>query len=497
MKNNNIKIYRGGLKCRNKYHSFDHLTMLMQMINVPDCVLDKVSYDSSCGFIFKLNAPESTDPESLPFLNLNKEGSNYNVPVFSIILKLTLLYQDARSESRIYIPQRYVDKENRAYSHRFNKQSEFINETKALNKIYKKTMLSGASICPSILLSLIFNNDPAKIILDKLNRVSSRSGDDNESHRMIEYILNQINSDKDIVLGIIAMESIIEYKTIEELITRTSLDNINKYITENPEPEVLSEDTELDEDIDEDLIKEVTLVVNENPTSVSKSIQPKSKIIAPVDKEFIYCNVLFNILRTFYESGFINLDLHRNNAMGLLDFDQMELNIKIIDFESIDDGDMEDIMFDDYYETMIGYKKITPEKIQNDLVSIFNVTTTIYNEFVSKKMRDEVENGYRVNGMYLQLIKSEYINSIARCFHEFSVDYIKKSKYFKINMLSAFNCYGEIKIQTVDAIPVDSIRDEKMALVLLENRVRKKRAKSKRQRKNKKRRSVAKSRKTV
>jgi hypothetical protein len=64
-------------------------------------------------------------------------------------------------------------------------------------------------------------------------------------------------------------------------------------------------------------------------------------------------------------------------------------------------------------------------------------------------------------------------------------------------MLSAFNCYSEIKIQTVDAIPVDSIRDEKMALVLLENRVRKKRAKSKRQRKNKKRRSVAKSRKTV
>ena len=484
------KIYHGGVKCRNKYRKSDNLDIFMQMINIPNCTLSKISYESSCGFIFKLDAPDNTDPNNLPFLNLNKEATNYNVPVYSIILKLTLLCQDIkRKEARVYIGEHYIDKENRRYAHRFNKESEFINETIATNKIYKRSMLSGLPLCPSILSSLLFNNDPAKLILNKLKIISSKDGIDNEPYRMLEFILNQINSDDDVFLGILSMESIAEYETLELLSKKDSIDNINSQITEfhqkldyETQDVVLKKDVDFDEDVDEkELDSEVTRVMekmHDKEKSETKII--KSKTEPQLEKETIYCNVLFNILRLFYESGIINKDLHACNVMGLFDINHDELHIKLIDFDYIDDNGLIDINFNDYYEKILKYKKLTLDDIQRDLIVIFNVTPLIYNEFVSRKMRNKSVPGYNVNGEYLYLINVQYLNLIANYFHTFVADYIKKPKKFKINMLSAFNCYNEIKPQRIDFIQKEEIVQAQAASQSRKKQKKRKKSRSRR-----------------
>jgi hypothetical protein len=137
----NKEGFYGGLICALPYRNENHFSLFMRMINNPTCKISKISYSSLYGFIFKLEIDKPTDPNNestvVPFLKLNKYDKSKYDPVYSIIIKMTLIENSTHTRGLWpYNPPNSTELIDKAYTDLKN----FEEEIKTQSKIYKNTL---------------------------------------------------------------------------------------------------------------------------------------------------------------------------------------------------------------------------------------------------------------------------------------------------------------------------------------------------------------------
>lgn len=212
-KNMSFDLQNGGLRLvqfGNINTSFD---AVYQMITNPLSTLTKISYSSLKGFIFKLDVPH--DVQHTYFYGLNDTGTNYNVPVYTLILKFAIITDRTESlPNFIYM----YDSHNKSTE----KLIEYSIESKTQQDIYVATVSpSGNPICPAVADFSYFNSTSGEILLAKLIKNTNNS----KTNAMIEYLLrNIVGTNRK--LGMITMEIADDSIELENLktINRASYD---------------------------------------------------------------------------------------------------------------------------------------------------------------------------------------------------------------------------------------------------------------------------------
>jgi flagellar biosynthesis GTPase FlhF len=266
--------YYGGLICHVNYNKEAPFKLFMKMVNNPTCKISKIAYSSLKGFILKLDIDRPSNLDKIdaiaPFLGLNIQKTKYDVPVYTLVIKLVIL-SSKETNMRKYIS---LDRET------FNKQtdiySDFEKEAKTQSEIYKNTINKGEPVCPSLV--AIAKMTEMSISLEFLRLLKEKCGTNTEAENMVSYVMNEMQYNTSYQLGVIVMESASEYKTIHSFLNGEGI--LNRY-TKNSQYDVL-------------------------------------------------CQLLFMIIRLLEETGYIHCDLHLNNAM--VKYDGNKIVMRLIDF---------------------------------------------------------------------------------------------------------------------------------------------------------------------
>jgi len=266
--------YYGGLICHVNYNKESPFKLFMKMVNNPTCKISKIAYSSLKGFILKLDIDRPSKLDNIdaiaPFLGLNIQKTKYDVPVYTLVIKLVILSSKETNMTQ-YIS---LDRE------RFNKQtdiySDFEKEAKTQSEIYKNTINKGEPVCPSLV--AIAKMTERSVSTDFLRILKEKCGYKTEAENMVYYIIKELLMQSSYQLGVIVMESASEYKTIHSFLNGEGI--LNRY-TKNSKYDIL-------------------------------------------------CQLLFMIIRLLEETGYIHCDLHLNNAM--VKYDGNKIVIRLIDF---------------------------------------------------------------------------------------------------------------------------------------------------------------------
>ena len=266
--------YYGGLICHVNYNKEPPFKLFMKMVNNPTCRISKIAYSSLKGFILKLDIDRPSNLDNIdaiaPFLGLNIQKTKYDVPVYTLVIKLVILSSKETNMTQ-YIS---LDRE------RFNKQtdiySDFEKEAKTQSEIYKNTINKGEPVCPSLV--AIAKMTERSVSTDFLRILKEKCGSNTEAENMVYYIIKELVMQSSYQLGVIVMESASEYKTIHSFLNGEGV--LNRY-TKNSQYDIL-------------------------------------------------CHLLFMIIRLLEETGYIHCDLHLNNAM--VKYDGNKIVMRLIDF---------------------------------------------------------------------------------------------------------------------------------------------------------------------
>ena len=212
-KNMSFDLQNGGLRLVQSGNINTSFDAVYQMITNPLSTLTKISYSSLKGFIFKLDVPH--DVQHTYFYGLNDTGTNYNVPVYTLILKFAIITDRTESlPNFIYM----YDSHNKSTE----KLIEYSIESKTQQDIYVATVSpSGNPICPAVADFSYFNSTSGEILLAKLIKNTNNS----KTNAMIEYLLrNIVGTNRK--LGMITMEIADDSIELENLktINRASYD---------------------------------------------------------------------------------------------------------------------------------------------------------------------------------------------------------------------------------------------------------------------------------
>jgi hypothetical protein len=391
----NKNRFRGGLVCALPYRNESHFSLFMRMLNNPTCKISEISYKSLYGFIFRLEIDKPIDPMDeqtiVPFLKLNSEKTQYDVPVYSIVIKLVLLNDPASGlESMLLTNYKLYE-----WMNIFKKTTtvnEFAEEIKTQSEVYKNTMLSGQPICPSIVSSAYLKANIAESLLTIMRNKADKK---DASLSMLNYISQEINkSNKNVMLGVIAMESVTEYTTVY------------KYLFQ----------------IESTMVGSLGSIFIKSP------------------KEEILLKILFLVLRMYYETGYIHCDLHQNNAMIKRD-NKKKTDIQLIDFGiKIGDGIPKYTKYDDIIR---GYGEMTEEDIEDDLHSI-GIEEEQYSVSAGREPYSRIFNYMVTYNKYKTKDFGKLYKNLCELFHNFSIKYLSNEEIQR-DMKDYAHCYKTIK----------------------------------------------------
>jgi len=266
------KIKFGGIV--NKTPDKDSFESVMLMINNPRTRITHISYSSLKGFIFKLriepeNGKADLDECDIEFYGLNENKTAFDAPIDTLVIKMTITHEYKPIELT-----KYIDINN---DYSVNKVSdtydEFFKEAVVQSEIYDITVSKGEPICPALVNFSYFDNMEDS---DSFLNLCNEKCEDDESKQMIKYIKTELNRIDDCNLGIIFMESAVEFE---------SLYNIEKNM----------DDIELRE---------------------------------------LHIDVMIQVIRLLNETEYVHCDFHANNCMVKRN-DDGSFKVYIIDFGRI------------------------------------------------------------------------------------------------------------------------------------------------------------------
>jgi len=199
-KNGTKRKVKGGLKQKNP--ELTSWQAVYKMISNPASTLTKIAYSSLKGYIFKLDVPPS--PENSEFFGLNAAGTDFNVPIYSLIFKFAIISKNGDEElPEFSFPGELDENGDQIY---YSKATENLNDFKVESNIqqsiYLKTINpSGKPICLAVADFSYFNKDSAFILLGHLR---AKQGNSPKVMRMLEYLKFNVTGNKQ--LGMITME---------------------------------------------------------------------------------------------------------------------------------------------------------------------------------------------------------------------------------------------------------------------------------------------------
>ena len=199
-KNGTKRKVKGGLKQKNP--ELTSWQAVYKMISNPASTLTKIAYSSLKGYIFKLDVPPS--PENSEFYGLNAAGTDFNVPIYSLIFKFAIISKNGDEElPEFSFPGELDENGDQIY---YSKATENLNDFKVESNIqqsiYLKTINpSGKPICLAVADFSYFNKDSAFILLGHLR---AKQGNSPKVMRMLEYLKFNVTGNKQ--LGMITME---------------------------------------------------------------------------------------------------------------------------------------------------------------------------------------------------------------------------------------------------------------------------------------------------
>jgi len=253
-------------------------------------------------------------------------------------------------------------------------------------------MLSGQPICPSIVSSAYLKSNIAESLLTIMRNKADKK---DASLSMLNYISQEINkSNKNVMLGVIAMESVTEYTTVYKYlfqIESTMVGSLGSFFIKSPKEEIL-------------------------------------------------LKILFLVLRMYYETGYIHCDLHRNNAMIKRD-NKKKTDIQLIDFGiKIGDGIPKYANYDDIIR---GYGKMTEEDIEDDLRYI-GIEEEEYSVSGGHEPYSRILNYMFTYNNYKTKDFGKLYKNLCELFHNFSIKYLSNEELQR-DMKDYADCYKTIK----------------------------------------------------
>lgn len=233
---NKINKMLGGIVNKNPDDKNNNFVSVLKMLNNPRCKISHVSYWSLKGFIFKLQLEHDEEnpltDDDIEFYALNETKTGFDAPVDALIIKMAILHKPMETkigkefhldDYRPTVGKESYKKENDTYDN-------FQKEAVAQSEIYEKTVAMGEPICPAVVDFSFFKE---KDLTHKILEIClNKCADDKEAVQMLNYIENAINKTDDTVLGMITMESAVEYGTFYDIINIQEVDEDRFQLTE-------------------------------------------------------------------------------------------------------------------------------------------------------------------------------------------------------------------------------------------------------------------------
>jgi predicted unusual protein kinase regulating ubiquinone biosynthesis (AarF/ABC1/UbiB family) len=202
------------------------------------------------------------------------------------------------------------------------------------------------------------------------------------SKSMLSYIRTELVKNNNLLLGLIAMESISEYITVDNYLNQESSTRFGSFFG----------------------------FFKKDP------------------KKDVYLKLLFLSLRLWYESGYVHCDLHTNNAM--IRYDNGIKDIELIDFGRKEGTGIP--IDPNYVEIMRKYGQLTEDEI-NDAVYKIITKESSYNYEKFESYTSNIDYYFRENG-----VKS--FELLMALFKDFSKSYFRNEK-LQTDMNEAAACY--------------------------------------------------------
>lgn len=199
-KNGAKRKVKGGLKQKNP--ELTSWQSVYKMISNPASTLTKIAYSSLKGYIFKLDVPAS--PENSEFFGLNSNGTDINVPIYSLIFKFAIISKNGDEDlPEFSFPGELDYNGDQIY---YRKATENLNdfkiESNIQQSIYLKTINpSGKPICLAVADFSFFNRASAGTLLGQLR---AKRGNSPKVLQMLDYLSTNLTGANQ--LGMIAME---------------------------------------------------------------------------------------------------------------------------------------------------------------------------------------------------------------------------------------------------------------------------------------------------
>jgi hypothetical protein len=188
------KKIKGGLKKKNP--DLTSWQAVYKMITTPEAKLSLLSYDSLKGFIFRIDVP-TDNPDNSEFLGLNYQGTAFNVPIYSLVLKIVLIRDNDRDQKleSLQIDDKYITKET-------ERMMDIVREAQIQQLVYVKTLNpAGKPICLGVVDFSYFDQTASRRLLDTLLQIP---GNDQFVQHILIYLIRNLNNGRK--LGIISME---------------------------------------------------------------------------------------------------------------------------------------------------------------------------------------------------------------------------------------------------------------------------------------------------
>jgi len=209
---------KGGLRQKNT--NISSFQAVLNMIETPRAELTHVSYKSASGFIFKLDIPK--DPAKSEFFGLNEDTHEFNVPIYSLIFKFSVISDDTYD----ILPSLIIG--STLYQKSCETLEDFKKESEVQQHIYLKTISpSGNPICLAVVDFSHFNPASTKIFLDKLTNIATTD----TARNMVSYLYDNVNNQNQNhrQLGMITMELADGYDEIGNLYGKPEYDKNVSY----------------------------------------------------------------------------------------------------------------------------------------------------------------------------------------------------------------------------------------------------------------------------
>jgi len=197
------KQVKGGLKQKNA--ALTSWQAVYKMITNPHASLIKIAYSSLKGFIFRLDVPPV--PENSEFFGLNAAGSDFTVPIYSLIFKFAIIGDgdDDLELPNLVIPGDKND-EGKLLPKGREKETEnlesFKIEADIQQKIYTKTLSpSGKPICLAAVDFSTFDKPASEHLLRVL---LTKATSNDTATRMLKYLIANVTPGR--TLGLMTME---------------------------------------------------------------------------------------------------------------------------------------------------------------------------------------------------------------------------------------------------------------------------------------------------